>query len=124
LPGVRGVEETGSPTVAVNVTVELKGVGCVKEVPPAVKEPAPPARSAIKTTLDVVRVEPGGFDTTVGDDRVKFVAVPLVEMATAELFPLRAELEVLVGDIEIEAPFTLQVAGTVPVAVIVPLVAA
>ena len=55
--------------------------------------------------------------------REKVVFVPVEEIGDESLFPV-IWLKPAPPGIEIVAPFTLQVAGTVPVAVIEPLVAA
>jgi hypothetical protein len=68
-------------------------------------------------------LEPEGFDSET-DDRVKAVFLPLVLMGIGvELDPI-SKLLLSSLSIVILAPVTLHVAGTVPVAVIVPLVAA
>ena len=67
-------------------------------------------------------VEPAGF-VRVGAVREKVVDEPVEEIPNDELIPLMLML-VLLGVIVMLPPFTLQVAGMVPVAVIEPLVAA
>ena len=78
------------------------------------------AISPFKTATSTV--EPGGFVRT-GTVREKVVDVPVEEIGNDELDPFNAVLLKL-GVIVMLPPFTLHVAGTVPVAVIVPLVAA
>ena len=126
-PYVPGVKENILLRNASNTTPQLKGLSMILD--PEVEAVARIVLSGFPVTLMVpvilkpsLKVEPVGFVRT-GVVREIVVVVPVEEIGNDGLNPFMLVLPAL-GVIVMLPPVTLQVAGTVPVAVIVPLVAA
>ena len=124
VPGVKVADIL--PRYALNTTLPLKELLMIIDPAFAILEVsswlALPEIIISPSKMVISTVEPGGFVRT-GAVREKVVDVPVEEICNDELDPSN-DLLLKLGIIVMLPPFTLHVAGTVPVAVIVPLVAA